>query len=165
MTTIDHERAHELMLDGRIDEISAADRKWLESHLSDCVECSQYSASLDQAVSGLRLPAVMADASLVRATQGRVRRRALQMQSHTAAMRPLWIAAALACAWATLTTPLLWAAFAWLGAAFSLSNLEWRTGFVFAWLAPTLAASLLLLASGSHRARWRAALGHYSETV
>lgn len=80
-------------------------------------------------------------------------------------MRPLWIAAAMVCAWATLTTPLLWAAFAWLGAAFSLSNLEWRTGFLFAWIAPTLTASLLLLGSGSHRAQWRVALGQESETA
>lgn len=167
MTKIDHERAHELMLDARIDEISTPDRKWLESHLSDCAECSHYAAALDQSVSAVRvrLPAVMAEASLVRATQARVRGRALRMQSHTAAMRPLWIAAGLAFAWATLTTPLLWAAFAWVGAAFSLSNLEWRTGFVFAWLAPTLAASLLLLASGSHRAQWRPALDLHSETV
>ena len=80
-------------------------------------------------------------------------------------MRPLWIAAAMVCAWATLTTPLLWAAFAWMGAAFSLSNVEWRTGFVFAWIAPTLTASLLLLGKGSHRARWRMAFGQNSESI
>ncbi len=165
MTRIDHERAHELMLDARIDEISATDRQWLESHLSSCVECSRYSVSLDEAVSAVRLPAVMADASLVRATQVRVRGRALQLQSHAAVMRPLWIAIALVCVWASFTTPLLWAGFAWIGAAFGLSALEWRTGFFVAWTAPTLTAGLLLLASGTLRARLRLALGDVSENV
>jgi hypothetical protein len=87
------------------------------------------------------------------------------MQSQAATMRPLWIAAAMVCAWATVTTPLLWAACAWVGATFSLSNLEWRSGFLFAWVAPTLAASLMLLGSGSHRARWRVALRQNTETV
>ena len=160
MTRIDHERARELMMDVRIDQISATDRGWVEAHLSDCVECSRFSASLDDAVSTVRLPAVMASSSLVRATQRRVRARAVVMNAQTAAMRPLWIAVAMVCALATVTTPLLWAGFAWLGAALGLSNLEWRTGFLFAWIAPTLGASLLLLASGSHRARWRTALAH-----
>ena len=155
MTRIDHARARELALDARVEEISDADRQWLESHLALCSECTEFRSSLEKAIADVRFPPVMADTSLVRATQTRVRRRAIQLRSQSAAMRPLWIAVALVCAWATLTTPLLWGAFAWLGAVFSLSNLEWRTGFVFAWIAPTLTASLMLMGSGSHRARWR----------
>ena len=165
MTRNLHQRAREISMAGRIDGISAGDRQWLDSHLAGCAECARFAASLDEAIGALRLPAVMADSSLVRTTQSRVRRRAAQLQASSAAMRPLWIAAGLVCAWATLTTPLLWAAFAWLGAAVSLSNAEWRTGFLFAWIAPTLAASLLLLGNGSHRARWRMALGQNSESV
>ncbi len=165
MTRIDHQRAHELMLDARIDDISANDRSWLDSHLSDCTECSRFLASLDQAVSAVRLPAVMADASLVRATQTRVRARAVAMNSQTSAMRPLWIAVALVCATAGLTTPLLWSAFAWLGTALSLSRLEWSAGFVFAGLAPTLAASFLLIASGINRSKFRTVIGRRSEAA
>lgn len=165
MTRNVHQRAREFSMAGRIGELSAADRQWLDSHLASCADCARFATSLDEAIGAVRLPAVMADSSLVRATQSRVRRRAAQLQAHATAMRPLWIAVAMVCAWATLTTPLLWAAFAWLGAALSLSNAEWRTGFLFAWIAPTLAASLLLLGSGSHRARWRIALGQNSESV
>ena len=165
MTENIHERARQLILSERIGDLGSSDRQWLETHFSDCEECSRFANSLDSAISSVRLPAVMADASLVRATQTRVRNRAHELKVHAAAMRPLWIAAGLVCAWATLTTPLLWAAFAWLGAAFSLSNVEWRTGFLFAWVAPTLAASLLLLGNGSNRARWRTAFGPNSETV
>jgi anti-sigma factor RsiW len=165
MTENDHQRVRQLSMAGRIEEISSADRQGLDSHLASCADCARFAASLDEAIGAARLPAVMADSSLVRATQSRVRRRAAQLQAHSAAMRPLWIAVAMVCAWATLTTPLLWAAFAWLGAALSLSNAEWRTGFLFAWIAPTLAASLLLLGSGSQRARWRMAFGQNSEGV
>lgn len=156
MTRIDHERARELMLDARIDAITPADTRWLQSHLAECAACSQASASLDNAVGALRMPAVMASSSLVRSTQTRVRARAVELNAHAAAMRPLWVAVALVCATAVLTTPLLWAAFAWLGAVFSLSSFEWRTGFLFAWFTPTLAASFLLIASGMNRARIRA---------
>jgi hypothetical protein len=165
MTENIHERARQLILSERIGDIRDSDRQWLENHFADCEECSRFANSLDNAITSIRMPAVMADASLVRATQTRVRNRAHELNLHASAMRPLWIAVGLVCAWATLTTPLLWAAFAWLGAAFSLSNVEWRTGFVFAWVAPTLAASLLLLGNGSHRARWRMAFGQNSETV
>lgn len=158
MTQDVHQRARELAMDARMDAISIADQKWLEAHLGDCEDCTRFSDSLDEAIGAVRMPLVTADDKLVRATQRRVRNRALQMKTNAAAMRPLWIAAILVCAWAVVTTPLLWAAFAWLGTALSLSTAEWRSGFLFAWIAPTLAASLLLLGSDSHRARWRMVL-------
>jgi len=156
MTRIEHERAHELMMDIRIDEISATDQQWLDLHLSDCAECSRLSASLDHAVRAVRLPDVMASSSLVRATQRRVRARAVEMNSQAAAMRPLWIAVALVCATAAVTMPLVWSAFAWLGTTFSLTRIEWSAGFAFAGLAPSLAASFLLIASGINRTKFRA---------
>jgi len=156
MTRIDHERARELMLDAGIGEISATDRQWLESHLSSCDDCSLASAALQQAVGTLRMPAVMAGVSLVRATQRRVRARAAEMNAQTAAMRPLWVAVALVCATAAVTMPLVWSAFAWLGTTFSLSRIEWSASFAFAGLAPSLAASFLLIASGINRTKFRA---------
>src|SRR5512133_284700 len=104
MTQDMHERARELAMAGRIEEIAGHDRQWLDSHLADCGECARFANSLDTAIGALRLPAVMADSLLVRATQSRVRHRAFQLQTTTATMRPLWIAAAMVCAWATVTT-------------------------------------------------------------
>ncbi len=165
MTRIDHERARELMLDARMSDIALSDSRWLQNHISACEECLRFSASLDAAVGAMRAPAVMAGSSLVRKTQTRVRARALEMNTQSAAMRPVWVAVAMVCAWATLTTPLLWAAFAWLGTAFSLSKIEWSTGFIFAWLAPTLAASFLLVASGVNRAKFRTVVARSAESV
>lgn len=163
MTRIDHERARELMLDARIDQISPSDSRWLASHVNACADCSRFAVSLDDAIDSVRMPAVTAGASLVQATQRRVRARATEMSAQAVAMRPLWIAVALVCAWATITTPLLWAAFAWMGALFSLPALEWRTGFLFAWTAPTLGVSFFLIASGMNRARIRAVAARHAE--
>lgn len=161
MTENVHERARELALASRIEGIGERDRLWLEKHFEECGECSSFSMALENAVSAARIPAVAASSALVRATRSRVRARAAELQAHEARMRPLWIAVAMVCAWATLTTPLVWAAFAWLGAALQLTRLEWRSMFVFAWMAPALAASLVLLGSG-----WRPqiAFGRVGET-
>jgi hypothetical protein len=157
-----HQRARELALARRIDEIGEAERRWMEAHLETCAECSAFSSALENAVGAVRMPAVTASSMLVRSTQARVRARALELNAHAAAMRPLWIGVAMVCVWATLTTPLIWAGFAWLGTAFELSRVEWRTMFVFTWMAPTLGASLVLLSSGWQRTqtafapRWEA---------
>lgn len=165
MTRIDHDRARELMLDARIDQLSPSDSRWLASHVNSCPECARFAATLDDAIGAVRMPAVTAGASLVQMTQRRVRARATEMNAQAAAMRPLWMAVVLVCATASLTTPLLWAAFAWLGAAFSLTTFEWRTGFMFAWFAPTLAASLLLIASGMNRAKFRISTARHAEAA
>ena len=63
-----HERARQLTMDARIDELNAADQQWLESHMAECADCEQFNAALDGAIGMLRLPAVMASRSLVSAT-------------------------------------------------------------------------------------------------
>lgn len=165
MNRIDHERARELALDSRIGELTISDQRWLTAHVVECDECAAFIRSVDSAIGALRLPSVTADASLVRTTQAKVRFRAQALRSQAAAMRPLWIATALVCAWALVTTPLLWAGFAWLGGVLSLSKLEWRTGFFFAWSAPTLGVALLLLAGESVRERLQVRAAGASENV
>jgi hypothetical protein len=49
-----------------------------------------------------------------------------------------------------LSTPLIWQGFEWLGRWSQLPNPVWQVGFVVFWIAPTIAASLLFLAYGTH---------------
>jgi len=51
---------------------------------------------------------------------------------------------------ATLTLPLLWRFFAWMGERAGVSTLVWQTGFMFFFIAPALLVSVLLLARGTH---------------
>ena len=149
----------------RVERLGGPERQWLNGHTCECVECADFVESIAAAVSAMRSAPVMADPPLVRATQAKVRRRAIELQAHAAMMRPLWVAVALVCAWTAFTTPVMWAAFAWLGALFHLSTAEWRAGFALSWLAPSVAASFILLGCESNRARWRALLAQNWERV
>ncbi|MGH9642776.1 MAG: hypothetical protein ACRD3Q_10140, partial [Terriglobales bacterium] len=64
-----HKRARELALSGRIEEIGTAERRWLETHMDECVECAGFSSALGDAVNAVRIPQVAATTSLVGATQ------------------------------------------------------------------------------------------------
>jgi O-antigen/teichoic acid export membrane protein len=51
---------------------------------------------------------------------------------------------------ATLTLPLLWRLFAWMGEQAGVSTLVWQAGFLFFFIAPALVVSVVLLARGNH---------------
>jgi hypothetical protein len=51
---------------------------------------------------------------------------------------------------ATLTVPLLWRLFAWMGEWAGVSTLIWQVSFMVFFIAPALVVSVLLLARGTH---------------
>jgi energy-converting hydrogenase Eha subunit G len=51
---------------------------------------------------------------------------------------------------ATLTVPILWRLFAWIGERAGVSSLVWQMGFMLFFIAPVLVVSVLLLARGTH---------------
>lgn len=152
-----HARACKLALSARIEALAAADRDWLDAHLSACAPCREYSDGLGRVLGGVRSLAPTAGEALVRSTQLLVRRRAAELRARDAMMRPLWLASALVVLSSAVFTPLLWQAFAWMGRLAQLPEFAWRTAFVLLWISPAIAASFLLLASGSYLARWRQA--------
>ncbi len=149
-----HQRARELAMAARVEGIGERERLWLEAHLAECAGCADAHAALDAAIGALRAPSVMADSGLVRATQARVRMRAAELRQHAATMRPLWIATALVVAYALVTTAAAWQIFGLAGEWLRLTAMSSRLVFAVVWIAPAIGASLLLLACGSHRARW-----------
>jgi len=158
MSSNAHERARKLVLASRVEGDSTTDRAWLHSHLEACQSCCDYANTLEAVVAGVRAAAVTADEGLVSATQARVRQRRLELMAQQEAARPMWIAAAMACGTTLLSTPLVWEMFAWLGHAVRVQPVIWNLGFVFFWIAPTIAFSVLMAAYGSHAQRWRPAL-------
>ena len=143
-----HNDARKLMALG--DEITEAERKFVRSHLEQCADCRLYGDAMNRAVASLRAVPVVADARLVRATQMRVRFHA----SHLREARQRSFLLAAACLGvglsATLTIPLLWQLFEWIGEQAGVSAPVWQSGFVLFWIAPALAVSILLLLRGSH---------------
>lgn len=152
MTRSAHEEARELIaLAGTDDrDLSEAQQIWLRAHLEECEACRHYAEAAHAVVRSLRSLPLAADSRLVRATQMRVRFHADRLRE---ARERIWLVG-LACLGvglsATLTVPLFWRLFAWMGAWAGVSNWVWQTGFAFCWIAPALVVSALLLARGTH---------------
>jgi predicted anti-sigma-YlaC factor YlaD len=143
-----HEEAQKLIVLG--DGLSDTKQAWLRAHLQECAACRDYVQAVDGAVRSLRSQPLAAGPRLVRATQMRVRFHASRLRE---TRERLWLVG-LACLGvglsATLTVPLLWRLFAWIGEWAGVSNLVWQAGFVFVFVAPALGVSVLLLARGTH---------------
>ena len=132
--------------------VSDTQQAWLRAHLEDCEACRHYAEVVNGVVRSLRSMPLAADARLVRATQMRVRFHASRLRETRERM---WMVA-MACLGvglsATLTVPLLWRLFAWMGEWAGVSTLVWQAGFVFFFFAPALVVGVLLVARGTHLA-------------
>jgi predicted anti-sigma-YlaC factor YlaD len=148
MTRNLHDEARELIVQGEI--LSDAQQAWLRSHLEECEACRNYAEAANGVVRALRSQPLAADSRLVRATQMRVRFHAARLRETRERM---WMVA-MACLGvglsATLTVPFLWRLFAWMGAWAGVSTMVWQASFMFFFIAPSLAVSVLLLARGAH---------------
>jgi predicted anti-sigma-YlaC factor YlaD len=143
-----HDEARELIALG--DGLADAQKIWLRTHLDECEACRHYAEAVNGVVRTLRSLPLAADSRLVRATQMRVRFHASRLRE---TRERLWLVG-MACLGvglsATLTVPVLWRLFAWMGEWAGLSTLVWQAGFLFFFIAPALAVSVLLLARGTY---------------
>jgi predicted anti-sigma-YlaC factor YlaD len=148
MTRNPHDEARELIALG--EGVTAAQQAWLRTHLDECEACRDYAEAASGVVRALRSQPLAADSRLVRATQMRVRFHAARLRE---TRERLWLVG-MACLGvglsATLSIPFLWRLFAWMGEWAGVSTLVWQTGFVFFFIVPALAVSVLLLARGTH---------------
>jgi len=148
MTRNAHDEAQELIALG--EGLSDAQQARLRAHVQECIACRDYEEAAGRVVRALRSQPLAADSRLVRATQMRVRFHASRLRE---TRERLWLAG-MACLGVglstTLTVPLLWRLFAWMGERAGVSTLVWQTGFMFFFIAPALVVSGLLLARGTH---------------
>ncbi len=130
--------------------MSAQQQQWLGAHLEECARCRNYAEAADQLVRALRSLSLTADSRLVRATQMRVRFHAGRLRE---ARERLWLVG-MACLSvglsASVTVPLLWRLFGWMGEQAGISGPVWQVGFMFFGVAPALLVGALLLARGTH---------------
>jgi predicted anti-sigma-YlaC factor YlaD len=148
MTRSSHDVAGELIAlgEGLPDEQQA----WLQVHLEECDACRHYAEAANGVVRSLRSLPLAADSRLVRATQMRVRFHANRLRETRERMWAVGMACLGVGLSATLTVPLLWQLFAWMGAWAGVSSWVWQAGFTFFWITPALVVSALLLARGTH---------------
>ncbi len=152
MTRNVHERAQELIALAGAEDLSDAQQTWLRTHLQECAACRDYAEAAGRAVRALRSQPLAADSDLVRATQIRVRSRALELRRQ---QERLWVIC-VCCVAVTLgtafTTAVLWRGFAWMGQQAHLPSLVWQIGLVELGLIPAIVAGILLLAQGTYLA-------------
>lgn len=148
MTRNAHEQARELI--ALAEALSDAQQSWLHAHLEECAGCGDYAKAAGRVVAALRSMPLAADSRLVRATQMRVRFHASRLRETRERMWLVGIACLGVGLSATLTAPLLWRLFAWIGERAGVSNAVWQAGFACFLIAPALVVSVLLLARGTH---------------
>jgi len=142
-----HQQAQELIACGEHD-LSPSQQAWLRTHLDGCAPCRDYAQAAEQFVRSLRSVPVVADLTLVRATQMRVRLHSRQLLQKRERMWLVWMSCILVGLSAVITTPILWRGFQWLGGWARVSSPVWQVGFMVFWVSPALAASLIFLARG-----------------
>jgi predicted anti-sigma-YlaC factor YlaD len=143
-----HDEARELIATGN--GLSDTQQAWLRAHLEECESCRHYAEAANGVVRSLRSLPLAADARLVRATQMRVRFHASRLRETRERMWLVGMACLGVGLSATLTVPLLWRLFAWMGERAGVPTVVWQTSFMVFFIAPALAVSVLLLARGTH---------------
>jgi len=150
MTRDAHDEVQELIALG--ESLSDAQQAWLQAHLDECEACRHYVEAANRVIRTLGSLPLAADARLVRATQMRVRFHANRLRETRERMWLVGMACLSVGLSATLTAPLLWRLFAWIGGWVGVSAPVWQASFMFFCIAPALVVSGLLLARGTHLA-------------
>ncbi|MFZ0285179.1 MAG: zf-HC2 domain-containing protein [Terriglobales bacterium] len=150
MTRDLHQQAQEWIALSGIDGLSDAQQSKLQAHLRECDSCREYADAAGQVIRSLRSVPMAATPALVRRTQARVRQHAQLLRQQR---ERLWMVG-IACAGigfsASVTIPIMWKVFAWLGNWTGVSSPVWETAFTAFVIAPALLVSVLLLARGTH---------------
>ena len=144
MNDTDHKRAERLMLEARIEPVSAADQRWLDAHLESCERCSELARSTSSAIERLRMISVAVDPELVARTRLLVRFRSHELERQGSWLLPVWVLCALSWVMGVATAPLVWRGFEWLGRRAGVPTLVWEGGFVLWWAVPALVVALLV---------------------
>jgi anti-sigma factor RsiW len=144
MNAKSHERAEHLIAQERVEEISPAEREWLERHLEECAACAESARRTEQALRSLRSLSVPLPAALTSRTQLRVRLRAQELHAEEPRWL-LWLACGASWAFGAATAPYLWRALEWVGQRTGVPNLLWQMGFALWWALPAIVVAVVLL--------------------
>jgi anti-sigma factor RsiW len=150
-----HERAQRLLNETMVEGLRPADESWLRQHLAECPACAQEATATQNALHALRTVPVRVPRNLAARTQLRVQLRAQEIS--TVASGSFWLWAVTAASWllGVFSAPLVWRAFAWLGANFGVPKLAVEMGFVLWWTVPPLLAAAIILHQKALTAEWR----------
>ena len=147
MTGHEHERAVDLITRRGVEGIDHAESSWLDSHLNDCVKCSDYAASLSSAERLLRTRPVVASPALVSSTQARLRARALELQERQSRMFLIGISFCLGVVSSTASAWLWWKFGSLLAERLHLPPSIVEPGLFVVWMVPAVVIAIVMMAS------------------
>ncbi len=142
----EHERAIDLLTCRDVEGIADDDSRWLEMHLQECEECASFDRALSGAEHSLRSFNVMASASLVEATQARVRARAEQLRERESRRFLIAISFAMGVVFSTISAWIWWEVGGWMVERFSLPPIIVGPGLVVSWLLPAIFLGVMVVA-------------------
>ena len=142
----EHDRAIDLLARRDVEGITENDARWLESHLAECAECSEYELAMGSAEQAMRSFTLMATGSLVASTQARVRARAVELRERQSRLFLIAISFAMGVVFSTLSAWAWWEVGGWMVERFSLPSAIVGPGVVFFWLLPAVLLGVLLMA-------------------
>jgi hypothetical protein len=142
----EHRRAIDLISGREIEGVTEAEARWLESHLAECAECTEYELAMGSAEQAMRSFSVMATGSLVASTQARVRARAVELRERESRRFLIAISFAMGVVFSTLSAWAWWEVGGWMVDRFSLPSAIVGPGVVFFWLLPAILIGVLLMA-------------------
>jgi predicted anti-sigma-YlaC factor YlaD len=150
MTRSTHNEARQLIALG--EGLSDVQQTWLRAHLHECETCRDYAEAANGVVRALRSVPLAADSRLVRATQMRVRSRAVELQRQQERRWVICICCAAVTLGTAFTTAALWGGLVWIGQKVQLPDPVWQIGLMAFSLMPAIVAGILLLARGTYLA-------------
>lgn len=154
MTETLHSRAQQLFAQSLAEALSHADRTWLDQHLRSCPDCAREILHTQELLGALRRVPIVMPRDLAARTQLRVRLRAQESAQTSHRSLLLWLITAMSWLLGIFSAPLVWRAFAWVGAELSLPKLLMEIGFVLWWTVPPLLAAGVILHQKALAAEW-----------
>lgn len=143
MPSDSHERARFLVDRDLLEGNSAEERRWLDSHLEQCLECSGYAALTTRSVRALDAFAFELDPAAAMRVENVVRERAARMSAGDLHPRTLWLGTAVAIGLTIAGTLALWQPAMWLAGRWNLPSPAWIVAFAAFWPVPSLLVAAL----------------------
>jgi hypothetical protein len=140
-----HEKARFLLQRSLVEGTSLGDRLWLNAHVEQCAECSQYAELSARTVRALDGFAFELDPAAAVRVENVVRSRAEGMKSAEARATSLWIGTAVAIFLTFAGSAATWRPLAWLASQWNFPSRVWQIAFVVFWFIPSLLLALLPL--------------------
>ena len=147
-----HARAGQLIAQERVEGISAAERSWLEQHLTECASCAEQAHATEEAIRALRGVAIPLPRTLASRAQMRVRLRAQELGEREPRRRLLWFTCGMSWALGVGSAPYVWRIFEWLGKHTGTPKLVLEMGFGLWWAIPALFAAAIVLMESARQA-------------